>query len=125
MKCSRCDGSGLVTNSFNGEPDDCYKCGGSGWERSRNRKGQYMKEEAHAWRHEMASLYQEMVKELVEAQINVTVHLIAAISLLKRGGKKSAPSNKMFDQMIIDYEKSAEVGRKSITKAKKFIEVNR
>src|ERR1700760_3421370 len=47
---------------------------------------------------------------------DVLVHLIAAVSLLKHGGKKAAPSNKMFDQMILDYEQSIARGRAFFTK---------
>jgi hypothetical protein len=51
---------------------------------------------------------------LLEALRNVTVHLIAAHSLLHRGGKKAAASDAMFSMMLADYEKSFEVGRAAI-----------
>lgn len=54
--------------------------------------------------------------ELIEALKNVTVHLVAAHSLLQRGGKKAAASDKIFNIMLADYEKSFEVGRAAITK---------
>ena len=40
--------------------------------------------------------------------------LAGAISLLKAGGKAAAPSNKMFDQMIKDYEKAVSNARKQL-----------
>jgi hypothetical protein len=48
---------------------------------------------------------------LVEALKDTTASLIAATSLLERGGKKAAASDKMFRQMLADYRKSVEVGR--------------
>jgi hypothetical protein len=55
---------------------------------------------------------------LVEALGSTTVSLIAAIDLLKGGGKKIAPSNKMFAQMLRDYEKSVNVGKEALAQAK-------
>lgn len=55
---------------------------------------------------------------LIEALKNVTAHLIAAHSLLQRGGKKAAASDKIFNIMLADYEKSFEVGRTAIARAK-------
>jgi len=49
--------------------------------------------------------------ELTEALKDVTIHLIAAHSLLSQGGKKAAGSDKMFKQMLADYENSFERGR--------------
>lgn len=52
-----------------------------------------------------------------DAQIGVVAALAAAISLLEAGGKaakKGAASDKMFDQMIRDYKRALEVGRKAI-----------
>ena len=52
---------------------------------------------------------------LREALMGVTSSLAAAISLLERGGKaakKAAPSDRMFDQMMLDYKKSFERARK-------------
>lgn len=45
---------------------------------------------------------------------DVLVHLIAAVSLLKSGSKKAAPSDKMFDEMIADYERAIERGRAAL-----------
>ena len=42
----------------------------------------------------------------VGAGIDVGASLAAAISLLERGGKKAAPSDKMFAQMLVDYNAS-------------------
>ena len=48
-----------------------------------------------------------------EALVSVTASLAAAISLLERmpKAKKAAPSDKMFEQMLVDYRKSLETGR--------------
>ena len=55
--------------------------------------------------------------ELLEALRGTTAALVAAISLLERGGKKAAPSDKMFFQMLKDYTKAAEAGRVAILRA--------
>jgi len=52
---------------------------------------------------------------VVEALRGTTASLVAAVSLLKRGSKKAAPSNKMFDQMIRDYSKSIEGARAALS----------
>jgi hypothetical protein len=41
---------------------------------------------------------------LREAALDALASLVAAHSLLKRGGKKAAPSDKMFEQMLCDYD---------------------
>ncbi len=49
------------------------------------------------------------MEDLRKTLIRTAASLAAAISLLKGGGKaakKAAPSDKMFDQMIKDYEAS-------------------
>ena len=58
----------------------------------------------------MTDLHTENAR-LRAALIDVTASLFAAISLLSRGSKKAAPSDKMFDQMVVDYETSAERAR--------------
>jgi hypothetical protein len=48
------------------------------------------------------------------ALLHTAAHLAAAISLLERGGKaakKAAPSDRMFDQMVIDYKSGLEAAR--------------
>lgn len=55
---------------------------------------------------------------LVEALEDVTAHLAAAISLLSRSPKTGAASNKMFDQMLIDYDNSAARGRAALAAVK-------
>lgn len=45
--------------------------------------------------------------------------LAAVISLLKQGGKKAAPSNCMFDQMILDYEAALDKVRAALSKQEK------
>lgn len=50
-----------------------------------------------------------------EALVHTLASLAAAISLLERTpkAKKAAPSDKMFDQMIVDYKNALEAGRKA------------
>lgn len=48
---------------------------------------------------------------LRDGLIDVTAHLAAAISLASKGSKKNAASDKMFDQMIKDYEASVKRAR--------------
>ena len=52
------------------------------------------------------------------AAIDAGAHLAAAIYLLEKGGKKAAPSNKMFDQMIADYKNSLERTRATLAELK-------
>jgi hypothetical protein len=52
---------------------------------------------------------------MYEALKDVTVSLIAAVSLLERGGKKAAGSDKMFSIMLDDYRKSIEAGRAALS----------
>lgn len=52
---------------------------------------------------------------LVEALLDVTASLAAAVSLLERGGKaakKAAPSDRMFDLMVRDYTASLKRARR-------------
>jgi hypothetical protein len=51
------------------------------------------------------------IAELEAALKDTTVCLLAAVSLLESGGKKAAPSNKMFDQMLVDYKNGVERAR--------------
>lgn len=52
------------------------------------------------------------------AIVGALASLAAAISLLERGGKKAAPSDKMFKQMLSDYRKSLEEARAALTAEK-------
>ena len=45
------------------------------------------------------------------AFVRVTASLAAAISLLERGGKRAAASDRMFNQMIKDYSRALEAAR--------------
>ncbi len=56
--------------------------------------------------------------DLLEALTGATAALVAAHSLLVRGGKKAAPSNKMFAQMLMDYQKSIDISRAAIARFK-------
>jgi hypothetical protein len=49
-----------------------------------------------------------------DAAVDAGASLAAAISLLERGGRKAAPSNKMFDQMLVDYRNSLERTRTTL-----------
>lgn len=46
------------------------------------------------------------VSDLSEALLDTLASLVAAVSLLERGGKKAAPSDKMFEMMLADYRAS-------------------
>lgn len=48
-------------------------------------------------------------ERLREALLDTTASLVASVSLLERGGKKAASSDRMFAQMLIDYKNS--IGR--------------
>ena len=63
-----------------------------------------------------ARLIQE-APNILEALKKTTAHLVAAHSLLARGGKKAAPSDKMFYQLLDDYEKAFNEGKGVIAKA--------
>ena len=54
----------------------------------------------------------------VSASVDTAASLVAAISLLEKGGKKAAPSNKMFDQMMADYRASLERTRTTLAELK-------
>ena len=55
------------------------------------------------------------VAKLEATAIDVAASLAAAISLLERGGKKAAPSDKMFEQMLVDYRNSLERARAALS----------
>ena len=55
-------------------------------------------------------------KELFEALKRTVLSLMASISLLEHGGKKAAPSNKMFQMMMADYKKDLDLGLKTLRK---------
>jgi hypothetical protein len=49
-----------------------------------------------------------------ESLIHTAASLAAAISLLERGSKKAAPSDKMFDMMLDDYRKALASARTTL-----------
>ncbi len=55
-----------------------------------------------------------MTSERRDVLLDLLASLTAAVSLLKAGDKKAAPSDRMFDSMIADYERSIERGRKEL-----------
>jgi hypothetical protein len=67
----------------------------------------------NGWRDE-AKKADARIAELEAALKDATVHLIAAVSLLESGGKKGAPSNKMFEQMLVDYKNGIERARAAL-----------
>lgn len=54
------------------------------------------------------------VAELEGVAVDVMASLAAAISLLERGGKKAAASDKMFAQMLVDYNASLDRARAAL-----------
>lgn len=56
----------------------------------------------------------DKVDDLIETLRSVTASLVAAHSLLSRSSKKAAPSDNMFDQMLIDYQRAINAGRSAI-----------
>jgi hypothetical protein len=56
------------------------------------------------------------VAELEEVLVGATAGLVAATSLLRRGGK--APSVKMLRIMLNDFERAAQAAREKLLKAK-------
>lgn len=68
-------------------------------------------------RAEGARAAEARIERLVENLISAAASLAAAISLLERSGmavKKAAPSNRMFDQMLIDYRATLESARAAL-----------
>lgn len=59
-----------------------------------------------------------LIEKLETVLISTAASLAAATSLLKQGPKSAAPSNKMFDQMVLDYEASLEEARAALEEAK-------
>ena len=53
---------------------------------------------------------------LRESLLNTAASLAAAISLLERGSKKAAPSDKMFDMMLSDYRKTLASARTTLNR---------
>lgn len=52
--------------------------------------------------------------KLEEALKDTLSHLVAAASLLSHSPKTAAPSNKMFDQMVVDYKAAAKRSRAAL-----------
>lgn len=60
----------------------------------------------------LAPVSDEMVRDPL---IHMAASLAAAISLLERGGKKAAASDKMFEQMLTDYRNALDKGRAALS----------
>ncbi len=57
----------------------------------------------------------EVSDKLEKALKDTLSHLVAAASLLSRSPKTAAPSNKMFDQMVVDYKAAAKRASTALT----------
>lgn len=64
-----------------------------------------------------AAAARKRVRELEERLTDVTAALVAATSLLSRSPKTAAPSDKMFDQMLIDYAGAVDRARADLGRA--------
>jgi hypothetical protein len=64
-----------------------------------------------------AAAARKRVRELEERLRDILLSLNAATSLLSRSPKTAAPSDKMFDKMLADYEASAERAHTALTRA--------
>ncbi len=53
---------------------------------------------------------------LRESLLHTAASLAAAISMLERGSKKVAPSDKMFDMMLADYRKALASARTTLNR---------
>lgn len=56
----------------------------------------------------------EVSDKLEKALKDTLSHLVAAASLLSHSPKTAAPSNKMFDQMVVDYKAAAKRSRTAL-----------
>ena len=54
------------------------------------------------------------IEELEGAATDALASLVAAVSLLARGGKRAAPSDKMFAVMLADYNASIDRARATL-----------
>lgn len=79
------------------------------------------KDEAATIWNTRADLSDALLREADEALIGALSGLVAAISLLERGGKKAAASDKMFDQMLKDYNASADKARATLAKLRRHL----
>ena len=57
---------------------------------------------------------------LVEAHKQVLASLVASVSLLERGGKKAAASDRIFDLMLNDYHTAIDSGRAALAAAEEL-----
>jgi hypothetical protein len=55
---------------------------------------------------------------LREISISTLASLVAAVSLLERGGKKAAASDKMFYMMLADYKAAIDAARAALKETK-------
>jgi hypothetical protein len=72
------------------------------------------------WLQQLSATNHQLEKEQKEIQklrrtlIGVLAGFVASVELLERGGKKAAPSDKMFAQMLKDYKNRIERGRAAV-----------
>lgn len=50
VKCPTCNGSGLTSADFTGEPTECYVCKGDTVVRNRDDKGRFVGDDNPPWR---------------------------------------------------------------------------
>lgn len=65
-----------------------------------------------------ATTHAATLAELREAATDTLASLVAAVSLLERGGKRAAPSDKMFHTMLADYNASIKRARAALARIK-------
>lgn len=102
---NRWSGWPLSVESVNEEDKTVVRTGGQ-WPYEWDAKTSQHEAVANA---RLIALAPDMVAEierLREASIGCAAALAAAISLLERGGRKAAPSDRMFAQMLEDYRRA-------------------
>lgn len=115
LPCPFCGGKSFVSSTLEGdfyvmcEREDCF--GMVGYTAS-------AEQAVENWNTRPATKDAEL-SALRESTIDVTASLAAAVSLLERGGKKGAPSHRMFAVMLADYRASLDRARAALTHQEK------
>ena len=87
-------------------PDECDTC-------DAERRARYYRECAQ-WADAKIDRLTARNVELVKAHTSTLANLVAAVSLLERSPKTAAPSAKMFDQMLADYNRAIDSARAAL-----------
>ena len=103
----------LNAKGYTGEAGACHQA--MSLIRSQEKRIEDLRKEADMMHSEYKTA-RARIAELEAALSDATAHLVAAVSLLERGGKKAAPSNTMFAQMLVDHKNSIERGRAALEK---------